>query len=155
MLAAMPRSDGSDEPLARYTGARHEGPERSSPYPVSRLAPAIELVDIAREIQSADAVLAVKMTAELEIIAELMRALQARAREALEAAEASARLHRAGCAFKKRPGHVYYLYKRASGALYFSMLSPAEWGARCPDAFEGSWRLRADMTFEKIDAIDP
>jgi hypothetical protein len=137
------------EGLKKHDGPNHDGLERASPYPVSRLAPVIDLVDVAREIQAADAVLGVKMTAELAIIAEQIRALQERARAALDAAEESARLHRAACSFKKRPGHVYHLYRKESGALYFSMLSPADWG-RCPDAFEGSYRLGVDMTFERV-----
>lgn len=146
MLGRMSERDS----LKQHDGPRHDGPDRSSPYPVSRLAPVISLVDVAREIQAADAILSVKMTAELAIIADQIRALQDRARAALEEAEESARLHRAVCSFKKRPGHVYHLYRRASGALYFSMLSPAEWGGRCPDAFEASYRLEIDMTFKKV-----
>ncbi len=147
MLGRMSETDS----LKPHEGPKHEGPDRSSPYPVSRLAPVISLVDVAREIQAADAVLSVKMTAELAIIADQIRALQERARRALAEAEESARLHRATCGFKKRPGHVYHLYRRSSGALYFSMLSPAEWGGRCPDAFEASYRLEIDMTFKKLE----
>lgn len=133
-----------------HDGPRHEGPERASPYPVSRLAPVINLVDVAREIQAADAILSVKMTAELAVIADQIKSLQERARAALAAAEVSARLHRAACTFKKRPGHVYHLYRKPSGALYFSMLSPEEWSGRCPDEFEASYRLGVDMTFTKV-----
>ncbi|MFO0619389.1 MAG: DUF2452 domain-containing protein [Polyangiaceae bacterium] len=153
-MSDAPRNGGpSAEPQDRFTrheGPNHEGLERASPYPVSRLAPVIDLVDVAREIQAADAILSVKMTAELSIIAEQIRALQERARAALAAAEESARLHRATCSFKKRPGHVYHLYRKTSGGLYFSMLSPEEWGGRCPDAFEGSYRLEIDMTFARV-----
>lgn len=149
----MPDRDGPavpDDALKGHDGPRHEGPDRASPYPISRLAPVIGLVDVAREIQAADAILSVKMTAELSVIAEQIRALQERAKAALEAAEESARLHRATCNFKKRPGHVYHLYRKASGARYFSMLSPDEWGGRCPDAFEASYRLELDMTFKRV-----
>lgn len=139
-----------EAPAKPHEGPNFNGPERASPYPVSRLAPVISLVDVAREIQAADAILSVKMTAELAIIADQIKALQERARTALAEAEESARLHRATCNFKKRPGHVYHLYRRDSGALYFSMLSPEDWGGRCPDTFEASYRLEIDMSFKKV-----
>jgi hypothetical protein len=140
----------SDDSPNRYAGPMVPGPQRSSPYPVSRLAPPHDLVDVAREIRDADAILSVKMTAELAIIADQIRALQERAREALESAKASAELHRAGCNFKKRVGAIYHLYRRPDGRPYFSMLSPAEWGEKCPHAFAGSYRLEPDMTFQRV-----
>ena len=65
----------------------------------------------------------------------------------LEEAQASARLHRATCSFKKTPGHVYHLYRRDDGELYFSMLSPTDWRGAPPHPFEGSYRLEADQSF--------
>jgi hypothetical protein len=41
--------------------------------------------------------------------------------------------------------------------VYFSMLSPADWGGAPPHAFEGSYRLEADMRWTpagEIDAFD-
>ena len=42
------RKQDNDQP------ALHRGPDHSSPYPVSRLAPGFGLVDLAREIEQAD-----------------------------------------------------------------------------------------------------
>ncbi|MGA7801145.1 MAG: hypothetical protein WCC36_10075 [Gammaproteobacteria bacterium] len=40
-----------DDDLKRYDGkALHPGPDHIAPYPVSRLAPAIGLVDFARQV---------------------------------------------------------------------------------------------------------
>ena len=39
------------------------------------------------------------------------------------------------------------------GSLYFSMLSPAEWGGRAPHPFEGSYRLEADMSWTPAEEI--
>jgi len=46
------------------------------------------------------------------------------ARKVLEETKRDAELHHAACNFKKRPGQMYYLYKRQNGTTYFSMLSP-------------------------------
>ena len=51
------------------------------------------------------------------------------------------------CAFKRRPGLRYHLYERGNGTLYFSMLSPEDWGAAAPHAFRGTYRLEADMSW--------
>ena len=47
----------------------------------------------------------------------------------------------------KRVGGVYHLYERANGTLYFSILSPDDWGGAAPHTFRGSYRLAADQTF--------
>src|SRR3712207_6501923 len=118
----------SDDDFTKHGGGRHEGPSRSSPYPLSRLAPAHDLVDVAREIQQADAMLGAVTGAKLEGLARQIRSLQEEARGILDAARRDSELHRAACSFKKRPGQIYHLYRRPEGALYFSMLSPEDWG---------------------------
>ncbi len=137
----------SDDSAKRHDGEKHAGPASTSPYPMSRLAPAHDLVDVAREIQRADAVLASVATGKLAQIAEQIRALQEQAREVLTAAQRDAELHRAKCQFRKRIGQVYHLYREASGAHYFSMLSPEEWGGEPPDPYDGSYRLEADSSW--------
>jgi len=130
-------------------------PDHASPYPVSRLAPAFDLVDAAKEIQRADDMLGVAVGHELMLIAEQMRALRAKAQEVLERARRDAELHRARCEFQRRPGHIYHLYRRANDELYFSMLSPADWGDKPPHEHRGSFRLEADMSWTPVeDAAD-
>jgi Protein of unknown function (DUF2452) len=119
--------------------------ERASPYPLSRLAPPFDLVDVAREIQDADRMLGAVVGGQLDVIAKQIHALQDQARTLLEKARVAGELHRAACHFKKRPGHIYHLYRRADGVAYFSMLSPADWGGQPPHAFEGSYRLEVDL----------
>lgn len=128
------------------------GPERLIPYPTSRLAPRFELVDTALEIARADEALASVTNARLEIVAEQIRALQAKARAILDEARTSAELHRARCSFVRRPGQAYHLYERSSGELYFSLLSLADWGDRAPHRFVGTYRLEADMRWTRLDA---
>ena len=137
----------SDDGYTKHGGGRHEGPARTSPYPLSRLSAPHELVDVAREIQQADALLGAVTGGKLAQIARQIRSLQEQARQVLEAAQRDSELHRAACNFKKRPGHVYHLYRRDDGVRYLSMLSPEEWGSSPPHAFEGSYRLEADMSF--------
>lgn len=143
-----------DERETRHDGPNHRGPERASPYGLSRLAPAIDLVDVAREIQAADLAIGNVASAKLRVIAEQIRSLQAQAQAVLGDARRAAELHRASCRFHKRVGQVYHLYRRESGERYFSMLSPDEWGTALRDAFEGSYRLEADMSWTPADAVE-
>jgi hypothetical protein len=125
--------------------------QRTSPYPLSRLSAPHDLVEVAREIQVADAALAGVTVAKLRTIAEQIRALQAQAGAVLEAARHDSALHHATCNFQKRVGQIYHLYRRADGSRWFSMLSPEEWGTP-KDAFEGSYRLEPDMTWTPVEA---
>ena len=132
---------------------RHEGPDHSAPYPVSRLAPGFGLVDLAREIERADQMVSSRLGGQLQVIANQVKTLQAQAREILKQALNDQRLHHARCAFRRIPGHVYHLYEETDGSLAFSMLSPDDWRGRPPKAFVGSYRLEADMSWTPADAV--
>ena len=132
----------------------HRGPAHSSPYPVSRLAPGFGLVDLAREIEQADQHVASRMEAQLRVIADQVKALQAQAREILQQAKSDQRLHHARCAFRRIPGHVYHLYQEADGTAAFSMLSPDDWGGHPPKPFLGSYRLENDMGWTPAGTIE-
>jgi len=135
---------------------RHAGPARSSPYPTHRLAPATELVNLAREISRADTMVNTRVTAKLQVIADQIRALQAEARKVMEEAQADQALHRAHCQFAKIPGRVYHLYRKADGSRYFSMLSPKDWGGAPPDDYAGGYRLEADLSWTPAEqAVAP
>jgi len=135
----------------RHRGDKHEGPAHASPYPMSRLAPVHGLVDVAREIEKADAMISSVVSGKLEIIARQIRALQSEALEILAAADRDARLHRAECRFRRRPGEIYHLYARPDGSLYFSIVSPVEWGGQAPHPFQGSYRLETDMRWTPVE----
>jgi len=119
-------------------------------YPLSRLSAKVELVDVAREIQHADAMISATAAGKLQVIAEQIRALQAQAEQVLAAAQESALLHRARCTLQRRVGHTYYLYRKSADDLYFSLLSPEEWG-NPPDPFVGAYRLEADMSWIRAE----
>lgn len=108
---------------------------------------------MAREIQLADAAITAVASGQLETIARQIRELQREAARVLEVAQRDAELHRATCRFKKIPGHVYHLYARPSGERYFSLLSREDWNGAPPHAFEGSYRLEADMRWTPLDEV--
>ena len=137
-----PRDEGETEPRTA-----------TSPYPMSRLAPSFDLVDVARQIQEADALVTATATDKLSLLADQIRAIQDQAKKILEDAQRDAVLHRATCHFKKRPGAVYHLYERPDGKLYFSMLSPEEWGDALPHPFRGSFRLEIDLSFSPVEEL--
>jgi hypothetical protein len=119
---------------------------------LSRSVP-LDLVDVAAEIQQADRMLGTMTAGKLQVIAEQIRKLQEHARTLLEQAHIDASLHRAKCAFPRRPGHVYHLYRSQDGSPYFSLLSPEDWRGSPPDAFEGSFRLESDMSWTPLERI--
>ena len=132
----------------------HRGPDHSAPYPVSRMAPAIELVDLAQQIQEADETINVRANSKLKVIADQIKALQDEARNVLEDTQRDQALHRAKCNFVRQPGKVYHLYRREEGELYFSMLSPEDWNGEPPHEFVDSYRLEADMSWTPADRFD-
>ena len=138
----------------KHHGANHNGAARSAPYPVSRLAPNTELVDLARQIAQADSMINTRVSAQLHVIAEQIRQLQQQARTVLEAAKHDHELHRASCQFKRIPGRTYHLYRRPNGQFYFSMLSPQDWNTRPPHEFQGSYRLENDMSWTAAEHIE-
>ncbi len=133
---------------------RHQGPDHTAPYPVSRLGAPVDLVDTAREIQEAHRAVGNRTHAKLSVIVQQIRALQEQARSVLEADRQDMELHRARCNFQRRPGAVYHLYRRDDGERYFSMLAPDEWRHGPPHAFEGSYRLEADLSWTPLEALD-
>jgi hypothetical protein len=142
--------------LTRYAGPNHEGAASTSPYGQSRMAPAIELVDVAREIAQANALIGAATADKLGLIAEQIRALHEQAREILEKARRDAMLHTAECRFQKVPGQTYHLYRKGEGegaSWYFSMLSPDDWRGKPPDPFEGSFRVEADLSFTSAEEV--
>jgi hypothetical protein len=132
----------------------HRGAGHSAPYPVSRLAPAFELTDLAAEVARAESMLSARTGAKLRVIADQIKALQAQARQVLDDAREEQALTGAQCAFRRIPGHSYHLYRKDDGTAFFSMLSPADWRGRPPHTFVGSYRLEADYSWTPADSGD-
>jgi len=131
----------------------HQGEDYSAPYPVSRMAPSFDLVNLAEEISQADATLAAHASGKLRLIAKQIKALQDEARLVLEQTQRDQLLHRAQCNFKRQTGKIYHLYQKANGASYFSMLAPAEWGNKPPHTFLGSYQLQMDMSWKPVEEL--
>ncbi|NIS45582.1 MAG: DUF2452 domain-containing protein, partial [Aliifodinibius sp.] len=66
----------TEKNTTKYTGKNHLRPAHSSPYPTSRLAPQIELVDIAKQISHADSMIGHQTNAKLKLIADQIKSLQ-------------------------------------------------------------------------------
>lgn len=137
-------------PPSRY---RHEGSDNTAPYPVSRMAPAVELVDLAKEIAHADDMLGHQVNNKLKVIADQIKNLQDAARTILETAQRDQQLNNAACHFKKQAGHIYHFYSKGGDTMYVSMLSPQEWGSS-PHEYKGSFRYEADCSWTDASDID-
>ena len=141
---------------SKYKGEKHSGPGHSAPYPVSRQSPAIELVELAKTVASADNILSIQAAGKLRIIAEQIDQLQQKAREILTETRQNQDLHRVECSFVKKAGKIYHLYKRDNESLFFSMVDPDEWnmpGQRVTGLrFMGSFRLEQDQTWTRLDS---
>jgi len=146
-------TDQADNPKTKHSGPNHQGKNNTSPYPVSRLAPHFELVDLARQISEADAKINIRVSAKLKVIADQIKALQAQAQEVLQDAQQDQQLHQAQCNFSRIPGRIYHLYKKPQGDSYFSMLSPEDWQGKTPHEFIASYRLENDMSWTLAETI--
>lgn len=138
----------------KYTGQQHDGEDRSSPYPVSRLAPATELIDLAHTIAHADKTIASHVSSKLKLIAKQIQSLQAEAEYILKQAQRDQTLHRATCQSQRIVGKTYYLYCKESSERYFSLLSPTDWHGQPPHPFLGAFRLEADMSWTELDELN-
>ncbi len=134
----------------KHSGANHRGAEHASPYGLSRLAPAVTLVDMVREIETADRAIGHAAAGKLGVIAEQIHQLQAQARAIVEQAQRDLELHRAACSFERTPGHTYHLYQKADGRRVWSIVSPAEWGGCPPHDYCGSYRLEYDRSWTPL-----
>jgi hypothetical protein len=113
--------------------------------------------DLAARVESSNALVSAVTTRRLELIAEQMRLLRAQAEAVIRDAERDLRLNAARCPFRRKPGQLYHLYRDHAGELFFSMLSPDDWGVRAPAGFEGSYRLEADQSWtpaEEVASLD-
>lgn len=113
-----------------------------------------DLVALAMEIQKADNFVKANACNKLQVIAEQIDFLKQQAQRILLETEQNMKLHHVACNFIKHPGHTYHLYKRESGQLYLSMLSPEEWGDSAPfQSYQGSYRLEQDQSWTPVHQI--
>ncbi len=126
---------------------------KSSTYPTSRLSVPFSPVDQLEAIKDSDKMLGAVARGKLNVIAEQIRYLQGEALKIIEQARNDMELHRVACSFEKRVGHTYHLYERNEDNLYFSLLSPDDWGGKPPHSFLGSYKLESDMTWMHVTSL--
>ncbi|XP_032824178.1 uncharacterized protein C1orf50 homolog [Petromyzon marinus] len=136
------------------TSACPSGVRLVSPYHTNRSGDPMDLVALAQQVQKADEFIRANACNKLSVIADTIRYLQEQARTVLEETVRDADLHRAACNVVKKPGNTYFLYQRDSGQQYFSILSPQDWGSRCPNDFLGAFKLQADMSWTPADEAE-
>ncbi|XP_010958062.2 uncharacterized protein C1orf50 homolog isoform X2 [Camelus dromedarius] len=125
-----------------------------SPYHTHRAGDPLDLVALAEQVQKADEFIRANATNKLTVIAEQIEHLHEQARKVLEDARRDADLHHVACNIVKKPGNIYYLYKRESGQQYFSIISPKEWGTSCPHDFLGAYKLQHDLSWTPYEDIE-
>jgi len=114
------------------------------------------LVELARFVQQADSHTKALVGGKLELISEQIKLLQAQARTVLENAQRDLSLASAKCNFQRKPGNIYHLYRKVCDGqeeVFFSMLSPLEWGGKPPNEYVDSYRLEYDMSWTQVDRI--
>ncbi|XP_062889325.1 uncharacterized protein C1orf50 homolog [Mobula hypostoma] len=136
------------------SNANPVGLQLVSSYKTNRLGDPLDLVVLAEQIQKADDFVRANATNKLTMIAEQIQYLQDKARKVLEEAGKDADLHHIACNIVKKPGTVYFMYRRESGQRYFSILSPKEWGPSCPHEFLGAYKLQHDQSWTEYKDIN-
>lgn len=126
---------------------------RTSTYPLSRMAPSFDLLDLARQIADGDKMLNVKVSSKLHVIADQIKALQTEAEQILKKAQQDQALNQAECNFKRIPGTIYHLYQRPGGKELWSMLSPEDWNGNPPQLYRGSYFFEADHSWTPVEAL--
>ncbi len=130
---------------------RHRGPDHSSPYPVSRLAPAFHGGELAEQVAKAEA------------DAVCTHRGQAPGHRGSDEGTPAGGAQGPGGGPRGAgpdPGPVrlqaHYRqdlpsHRKPDGQTFFSMLSPADWGGRPPQEHLGSYRLEADYSWTSGD----
>ncbi|XP_067826729.1 uncharacterized protein C1orf50 homolog [Heptranchias perlo] len=136
------------------SNASPAGLQLISTYRTNRVGDPIDIVALAEEIKKADDFVRANACNRLTVIAEQIQYLQEKARKVLEEAKKDAELHHVACNVVKKPGSIYFLYRRDSGQQYFSILSPKEWGQSCPHEFLGAYKLQHDMSWTSYKEIE-
>ncbi|XP_078095203.1 uncharacterized protein C1orf50 homolog isoform X1 [Mustelus asterias] len=136
------------------SSANPAGLQLVSTYQTNRVGDPLDVVALAEQIKKADDFVRANACNRLTGIAEQMQYLQEKARKVLEEAKRDADLHHVACNVVKKPGTVYFMYRRETGQQYFSILSPKEWGQSCPHEFLGAYKLQHDMSWTPYQEIE-
>ena len=96
---------------------------------------------------------------KLSAIAEQVKFLQEQATKCLADAQRDNEINHMACNMVRRPGNVYYIYKRKSviksqiDTEYMSLIAPEEWGPDGPE-FVTAYKLNYDMSWTPMADIE-
>ncbi|VDN10419.1 unnamed protein product [Dibothriocephalus latus] len=114
----------------------------------TKISSSADLVELAVAVQNACDAMNATTNTKLREVVEQMLVLKERAIKILQDAKLNTELHSAACNLVKKPGKLYYFYEKPrTGEKILSLISPEEWGGRCPYSFFGAYRLQADQTW--------
>lgn len=136
------------ENMKVYTGTNHQGGSASSPYGITRLSPAIVLADTEEQLSVAGAAIVQTSNAKLDMIIKQIEFLKQQAEKVILDARHDVMLHQATCAFDKKIGQTYHLYKKKNGSMQWSILSLEDWNGCPPWEYISSYKLMSDQTWQ-------
>lgn len=88
---------------------------------------------------------------QLSQLKQQMQLIADQANEIKRRIEISQQIYGAQIGFEPLVGHNYFLYQKATGEFFLSMLSPDEWGRKKPfEAFISEVTLLADHTWDLV-----
>ncbi|TGZ71397.1 hypothetical protein CRM22_002662 [Opisthorchis felineus] len=112
-----------------------------------------DLVELAKQIKSCEQFVTANASSRLYLIAKQMQYLKEQATDILCELRRDTELHNLPCNFVKKPGNSYHVYEKPDGSRYMGLLSPEEWGSKCPHKFIRSYKLLPDMTWVATDDL--
>ncbi len=134
--------------------SKYVGPQQGTPYALSTLSPKIELANLDAETTSLNKQVAFALSGKLKLIQSQIEHLQKQAETLVNEARITIELNMVPCSIQKRVGALYFLYERADGSQFFSILSPEDWGSMIPGKFKSCWKLEPDMNWKEIHFSD-
>lgn len=88
---------------------------------------------------------------QLTQIKEQVEVLIRQAQEIHDRISISERIYKADSGFKPVINKTYYVYEKDDEGWVLSMISPSEWGEKCPYVFIASAELLADHTWSVLE----
>jgi len=123
-----------------------------NPKNTNKMNDCMDLIALAQQVQTADEFVRANAGSKLSVIAEQMKNLQEQACQILNDAKRDHDLNHVACNVVKKPGTTYHLYcNESTSTRHFSLISPWEWGDKCPHKHLGSYRLELDRSWTPMD----
>jgi len=88
---------------------------------------------------------------QLTQIKEQVETLIRQAQDIHDRIDLSEKIYEADVGFRPLIGQIYHLYTKDDNSTVISMISPQEWGEKCPYTFLGSMKMLADHTWEILE----